>query len=230
MPAGVATVRNVTITTQDSGSNPLDTSSLRIGNVESVFVVAHVDPTFTFKIEGVPGGTDLQTVCSGYTSSTYLTNSSFDSTPTEVNMGTISNSSANYAAQKMTITSNTASGYSITATTSGYLVNPATGIYIPNAQGTVTANDTPSPALMPAAGGYGISACDSGGRVATGTWGTTAPKFANPAPNYYYTLVNYSGALPSGDTIYSVYGAKALSNTPPGDYWQIITYTASVTF
>ncbi len=224
-------VKNITVTTYSAASGSiLDQSTLKMGTVESVFVVAHVDPTFSFRIDGVDANTDLNTVCSGLTSSTYNTGS-FPSTPTEVNLGTVGTGSPNYNAQKMTITSNTGSGYTITATSSGFLLNPATGKYITNTQGNVTANNTPSPVTMPGGGGYGIGACDSNGRVNTTTWGTTAPKFANPSPSFYYTLVNYTGTLSTGsDVIYALYGAQALSTTPPGDYWQIVTYTASVVF
>jgi hypothetical protein len=227
---GTASVKNVQLSTQDASSNVLDTTSLKIGTIESVFVVAHVDPTFTFNIDGVAASVDLNTVCSGLTGATYITNS-FPTTGTEVNLGTVGSGAVNYAAQKMTITSNTAAGYAITATSSGFLLNPSTGQYIVNAQGNVTANNAPIPVLMPGTGGYGISACNSGGSVSTARWGTTAPKFANPSPSFYYTLVNTSTALTSGtDTIYSVYGAQAQTTTPPGDYWQIITYNASVVF
>lgn len=227
---GTASVKNIGVQTQDGASSILDTTTLKIGTIESVFVVAHVDPTFTFQIDGVAASVDLQTVCSGYTPATYTTNS-FPTTGTEVNLGTVGSGTTNYAAQKMTIVSNTAEGYSITATSSGFLVNPATGVYIVNAQGIVVGNNNPSPVVMPGTGGYGISACDSGGSVSTAVWGTTAPKFANPNPNFYYTLVNHTSALTSGtEVIYSVYGVRAQTTTPPGDYWQIITYNASVVF
>lgn len=231
---GTADVKNILVTTMDSSSNALDTTTLKMGTIESVFVVAHVDPTFTFAIDGVAASTDLHTAQTCGTSYANIsTNSSFPSTGTEVNLGTITSSGNTYAAQKMTITSNTAAGYVLSATSSGFLLNPPTGQYIVNAQGNVTANDTPAPAVISTGGtgGYGINACDANSRVNTTTWGQATPKFANPSPSFYYTLVNYVGSLStSGDVIYSVYGARAGNTTPPGDYWQIITYTASVTF
>ncbi len=231
---GTAGVKSVTIATQDGSNNVLDQAALKLGTIESVFVVAHVDPTFTFVIDGVAASTDMHTAqtCSA-SYANISTNASFASTPTEVNLGTITAAGNTYAAQEMTITSNTASGYSVTATSSGFLLNPPNGSYIVNAQGNVTANNTPAPAVISAGGGggYGINPCDAGGRVNTTTWGQATPKFANPAPQYYYTLVNYNGSLPqTGDVIFSVYGARAGNTTPPGDYWQVITYTASVTF
>ncbi len=231
---GTATVKSVTVSTQDGSSNILDQATLKLGTIESVFVVAHVDPTFTFTIDGVAASTDMHTSQTCSTSYANIsTNANFASTPTEVNLGTITAAGNTYAAQQMTVTSNTASGYSITATSSGFLLNPPNGSYIVNAQGNVTGNNTPAPAVISTggSGGYGINPCDAGGRVNTTTWGQATPKFANPSPQYYYTLVNYNGSLPqSGDVIYSVYGARAGNTTPPGDYWQVITYTASVTF
>jgi hypothetical protein len=231
---GTATVKSIFVSTQDGSSNILDQATLKMGTIESVFVVAHVDPTFSFTIDGVAASSSLKTTQTCGTSYANIsTNASFASTPTEVNMGTITASGNTYAAQKMTITSNTGNGYSITATSSGYLLNPAEGEYIVNAQGNVTGNNTPSPTTISTggSGGYGINACDANGRVDTTFWGQATPNFANPAPQYYYTLANYNGSLSTGgDVIYSVYGARAGSTTPPGDYWQVMTYTASVTF
>ncbi|MEK7605601.1 MAG: hypothetical protein AAB478_03710 [Patescibacteria group bacterium] len=231
---GTADVKNVIITTyQSSGGSVLDTGTVKIGTIESIFVVAHIDPTFSFNIDGVAASTDMHT--SGTCSTSYAnisTNSSFPSTGTEVNLGTITSGGNTYAAQKMTLRSNTGSGYVITATTSGFLLYPAIGSYVVNAQGNVTANNTPAPTTISSTtGGYGINACDANSRVSTSIWGQASPNFANPSAQFYYTLVNYSGApSSSGDVIYAVYGARAGGSTPPGDYWQIITYTASVTF
>jgi len=230
---GTASIKSVSIATQDGSTNILDQSTVKMGTIESVFVVAHVDPTFSFTIDGVAASTDMHTVGTcGVTYANLSTNTSFASTPTEVNLGTITAAGNTYAAQKMTLRSNTGVGYAITATASGFLINPANGSYIVNAQGNVTANNTPAPTVINAlTGGYGVNPCDANSRVNTTTWGQATPNFANPSPNFYYTLINYSGAPDSaGDVIYSVYGVRAGGSTPPGDYWQIITYTASVTF
>ncbi len=232
---GLADVKSIGVATYDSpGGSQLDTSTLKMGTIESVFVVAHIDPTFSFNIDGVAASTDMHT--SGTCSTSYAnisTNSSFPSTSTDVNMGTISSAGNTYAAQKMTLQSNTGSGYVITATSSGFLMNPASGQYVVNAQGNVTNNNTPVPTTISSTtGGYGINACDANSRVNTTIWGQASPNFANPSSSYYYTLVNYPSApsASGGDVIFVVYGARAGSATPPGDYWQIMTYTASVTF
>ncbi len=236
---GISTVRNIEIATYTtSGGSLLDNASVKMGTIESVFVVAHIDPTFTFRIDGVAASTDMDsssTFCGTAYADTVITNSQYPSTPTDVNFGTITSANPTYSAQKFTITSNTSGGYAITATSSGFLLNPATGIYIPNVQGNVTANNTPAPASFPAAGtgAYGISPCDDSayGRVNTTTWGQAPPLFANPSSQYFYNLITRNGALAAnGDISYVVYAAQAGSSTPPGDYWQIMTYTASATF
>ena len=58
-------------------------------------------------------------------------------------------------------------GYVITATTSGFLLYPAIGSYVVNAE-NVTANNTPAPTTINSTtGGLGINACDANSRVST---------------------------------------------------------------
>jgi len=165
--------------------------------------------------------------------------------PTEVNLGTIQNASDTWEAQKMTIVSNTSAGYAITATSSGNFMNPGTGVAIPNTQGAVTANNAPGPAANSSSnGGFGIHPCDAQTYANTHVltqWYSggvkTNPLYANPATTFYYTLVNWTGALGNENTvtlgrdvIYSLYWAAPRANTAPGDYWEIMTYNASATF
>lgn len=245
---GTADVKSINVTTMDSSSNALDTTTLKMGTIESVFVVAHVDPTFSFTIDGVNPGTDMHTTSTCATTFANITTSNTTpqgSDPTNVNFGTIANASDTWEAQKFTITSNTAAGYAITATSSGFLLNPATGQYIVNVQGNVTGNNTPVPAAKNSSnGGFGIHPCDAQAYASTHVltqWYSggvkTNPLYANPSATNYYTLVNWLGALGNEnvvtagrDVIYSLYWAAPSANTPPGDYWEILTYTASVTF
>ena len=245
---GAGNSYNVTLQTQDASSVPLDTSTLKINTIESVFVVAHVDPTFTFSIDGVGSGTDMHTTATcGTTFANILTSTGGPrgAQPTEVNMGTIQNGSDSYEAQKLTVTTNTNAGYTITATSSGNFMNPGTGVIIPNTQGTVTANNTPAPAAVNSSnGGFGIHPCDAQTYANThvltqwysgGSKGN--PLFANPARTFYYTLANWTSSLGNENTItagrdviYSLYWAAPQPNTAPGDYWEILTYNASATF
>jgi len=243
---GTADTWNIQIKTYseaDGGGTILDAATARIGTVESVNVMAHIDPTLTFTIAGIANNTDLSGAAyceSGHAADT--TNSGFGTTPSEINLGTLVSTQINRAAQALTITSNAGGGYTITATSSGHFINPATGYWIPDAQGTPTANDTPAPAVM-ASGtpGFGIHACDANSKVTKSTWcnsgdstcDTTATdvNFANPSQSFYYTLVN-SAVMPAsgGDKIIVEYAAAVASTTPPGDYRTTLTYVATPIF
>ena len=113
-----------------------------------------------------------------------------------------------------------------------HFINPANGVYLQDAQGTPTANDTPSPATITAGTpAFGIHACDANSKVSTSTWGQATAKFANPSASFYYTLVNSASEPASGgDKITIEYAATPASTTPAGDYRAVLTYVASVVF
>lgn len=232
--AGVADIWKVNINTYSGASGTgtiLDNGSTKIGTIESVQVIAHIEPTFTFTISGVANNIAMSSVC---TSNGTTTNTGIATTATSVNLGTLTAATVSYAAQQMVITSNAISGYSLTATSSGHLLNPANGYFIADAQGTATANDTPAPAAIAAGGNkFGIHPCDlsAQSKVNTTTWGNSTLLFANPSPSYYYTLVNSTTSpASSGDTFYVEYGASPQGTTPPGDYRTTLTYVATSIF
>lgn len=232
--AGAADTWTISIkewSANSGGGTQLDSSLVKVGTVESVSVVAHVDPTFTFTIAGVPDATALNTASyCGTSHSADTTNTGISSTATLVNLGTLTSVQINRAAQTLKVTSNSVSGYTITATSSGQLVSGANAIA--NAQGTVTGNGTPGPAAITAGtAAFGIHACDANSKVNTTTWGQATSLFANPSPTYYYTLVNSSSQpSSSGDSIVSEYGATVSSTTPAGDYQTVLTYVATPLF
>ena len=230
---GTSDIWALGITTKDVSSNQIDTTTVRIGTVESVYVVGHIDSTFTMTIAGVPDTTSINT--STYCGSSHAadaSNTGFPSTSTDVNLGTLSSSNIHRTHQTITLASNSSSGYTLTATSSGHFINPANGVYLQDAQGTPTANDTPSPATITAGTpAFGIHACDANSKVSTSTWGQATAKFANPSASFYYTLVNSASEPASGgDKITIEYAATPASTTPAGDYRAVLTYVASVVF
>lgn len=232
--SGTADKWNLSITTRDvTGGVDLDTANVKIGTVESVFVQANIDSSFTFTIAGINNATALnQASYCGASHNVDTTNSGYNTTATDVNLGTVSSAASNSAAQLLTIISNAINGYTITATSSGHFLNPGSGFFLSNAQGDATANDTPSPATMTVGtAGFGITACDANGKVNTNTWGQSPDKFANPSMSFYYTLVN-SATQPaaSGDPIVVLYRATAAGATPPGVYRTTLTYVATPIF
>ena len=210
-------------------------ANVAIASIESVYVSGVVDASITMTIAGIANGVvvkDDNTGCNA-TGFAMTTNSGAASSPTSVNLGAIG-TAINYAAQKISIATNGPNGYSLTATASGRLINPASGYWFTNAQGglDLTANDTPIPAAIAGAvDAFGISAC--GTHAYTTNFGTTTAKFGNPSNSagnaYTYKLASTTGATASVATSV-VYGVSAAATTPAGTYSTILTYVATPTF
>lgn len=238
---GTADTWRLTVTTQDSGGTELDTAKLRIATIESVFVHAEVEPNLTFTIAGVNNGTDIVTNNAGCTGNTDDTNSGYNTTATDVNLGFLTSGLINIAAQDLTVSTNASTGYTITATSSGRFINPATGFWITDANGDggLTANDTPIPAVI-AAGtpDFGIHPCGTNVATSGVTWGTgptsSTARYSNPwntaANSYYATLTSYTGGPISGDETTVEYAAAISATTPAGIYRTNYTYVATATF
>ncbi|MFH1187106.1 MAG: hypothetical protein V1697_02945 [Candidatus Levyibacteriota bacterium] len=210
---------------------------LAITTIESVFVQGVVDASITMTIAAINNGTNIKTDndgCDAWFS--FLTNSGQNPTATSVNLGTIG-TSMTYAAQKITISTNAPSGYVLTATASGRLINPASGRSFPNAQGAthLTANNVPIPAAMSAGTeAFGISACGTDSASdATPIFDTSPGRFGNPSNSagnaYYYSLATNTGIVTSSITSI-VYGVTASGTTPAGTYSTTLTYVATPTF
>jgi hypothetical protein len=158
-------------------------------------------------------------------------------------MGDIGGAGFNIAAQDLTVTTNGTGGYVITATSSGEFINPATGIFFPDANtGSstgLTAIDTPIPAVVSAGiTSFGIHPC--GADVYAGiTWGagTTggAARYSNPwnsgVNSYYATLASYAAGIPPASRKTTVeYEATAATSVPAGIYRTALTYVATPAF
>ena len=234
--AGTADLWKLSIQSQDTpanGSGILDNTKVTIGTIESVQVSATVDPTLTFTIAAVSGAinTGNTTGCTN----TEAVNSVIASTATTVNLGTLNTANINISAQLLTISTNARNGYALTATSSGHLINPASGVWIP---------DSTTPTTMTInVPWFGIHAC--GLNVNSGTWGTGATgggvnaKYAWPTPTSALTLASTAigpigntaatGGVGAGLTSVEYAGAVDVS-IPAGVYTSVITYTATPTF
>lgn len=242
---GNADIWKVAIQTQDNNSVTLDTGSAKIGTVESVQVQATVEPTLTFTITGQTAGANINTI-SGSCGSITTTSPGINTTATSVNLGVLSNGQVNTAAQQLSVSTNGATGYTITATSSGRFINPGNGNYLTDANDLtsagLTANDTPVPKTVSAGqapnGAFGIHACGADSSVNTDQWvnaGTiTTAKFSNPwntgTNGFYNTIASHtSGPVTSANTAI-LYAATVTATTPPGIYVTTLTYVASATF
>lgn len=230
--AGTADTWTVAIKTQDSSSIDMDTAKVKIGTVESVWVQANVDPILTFTIAGIADATAINTGNTTGCTNTENTSSGIASTATTVDLGTLSSAAINISAQLITITTNAINGYTLTATSSGRLINPATGFWI---------NDSTTPTAMTAGTPwFGAHAC--GLDVSAATWGTGATggginaKYGWPTKTTAVTLASdttgpIGNALTAGNGLVSVEYASTISSAvPAGLYSAVITYVATPTF
>lgn len=240
--AGTADTWKVSISTQDTSLVNLDTGSAKIGTIDAVQVQGTVEPTLTFSIAGIANGTTINSNNTACTGNTDVTNSGIATTATFVNLGVLANGVINIAAQDLTVSTNGSAGYSITATSSGRFINPASGFWISDANGGngLTANDTPAPAVFPASGNpaFGIHPC--GTRVSTGTWAASTTsfsagnKYSNPwntgTNAFYATITSYTGGAVSNEKTTVEYASTVSGTTPPGIYSNYYTYVATATF
>jgi hypothetical protein len=229
----------VYITTTDASSNTLDTGFTKVATIESVQVIGTVEPSLTFTISGISNGSNINTISSSCGSIT--TNSGISSTATSVNFGILNNGTVSTVAQQLQVSTNAATGYVITATSSGQFKNPASGVAIPDANGGsgLTGNDTPAPNTITAGTpAFGIHACGARSNINTDQWvnaGTiSTAKFSNPwntgSNAYYATIASYTGGPVTTDSTAILYGATISGITPAGVYLTALTYVATATF
>ena len=247
--SGTADVWRVGIASTDGSSNPLDSSTISIGTVESVTVRATIDPSLTFIISGVTDGLAVNTGNVTGCLQVETTNTGITSTATDVGLGSLSSvpsagtKLSNIAAQLLTVATNGANGYAITATSSGSLSNPSTGFSV---------NSSTTPLVFPSTGNYfGMHPCGADSDVTrwiqtpTTTVCNTYVPGATPVckyawPNNAPMLVSNRAAGPigtgsscaaAGCGLTSVsYAATQDVSLPPGIYQSVITYVATPSF
>lgn len=239
---GTADTWKVTVKTQDSNSVDLDSSSVKIGTIESVQVQGTVEPSLTFTIAGLNNGTNITTQNASCTGGD-VTNpgSGLDATANFVNLGSLGNGAINISAQELSVSTNGSAGYAITATSSGRFINPASGFFLSDNMSSsgLTAVDTPVPTVFPLTGNafFGIHPC--GADVTTATWANAATgfnsgaKYSNPfntgVNGYYANIASYSSPASARKTEVE-YAATVGATTPAGIYTTVFTYVATATF
>lgn len=246
--AGTADRWKLTIQTQTSGGIELDRATVAIATIESVQVLATVDPTLTFTITGLNNNVAWSTGNAGC-SAIETTNSGIASTSTVVNLGVLNNTPSaidtkigNIAGQRVNITTNGFGGYALSATASGKLRNLASGFDI---QSSTTPTAFPSDDPW-----FGVHPC--GLDVTTATWNSSASQTcntyitgsSNPVCLYAWPTSTSSVTLASdatgpigvnagsdGNGVVSLaYAGGVDPSVPAGIYQTIITYIATATF
>lgn len=226
----------LTLVTQDGALNPLDNGNVAIATIDSVRVRANVDAFLTLTIAPINNGTTISSDnnVGSCTSDGSVTNTGISPTAASVDLGDLGGG-ISIAAQKISVTTNGQGGYTLTATSSGHLINPANGYFI---------NDSTTPIVMTSGGTmsyFGIHPC---GINVTGAlltqWVNGGPgtgKFAWPTQTSALTLASQSpGPIGTGtgranDGITDVeYAATIMPIVPAGEYESAITYVATATF
>lgn len=250
----------VSITTQNASSVQLDNATVSVGIIESVTVRATIDPTLSFTITGITSGA-MNTGNTSGCLDTETVNSGVASSGTDVNLGTLINSPSvvdtkvgNIAAQRIDISTNATTGYSLTATASSTLLNVSAGSFLPASLTPASFPAAPGAAFfgLHACGqdvinsfvetGAGSSNCDTYISGSTGgtnnecryAWPTTN---ASPSTSPLFIAFDTSGPIgtgssdPAGDGSISIsYAAGSDVSKAPGDYRAIITYVATPSF
>jgi hypothetical protein len=261
--AGIADIWKVSILTRDGGDVTLDSSTISIGTIDSVTVRASIDPTLSFTITGITNGLAANTGNTTGCLQTETANAGVDSTSTEVNLGLLANSPSgtdvkvgNIAAQRINISTNGSNGYTLTATSSGQLINPTTGFFLASAT---------TPTAFPASGAdwFGIHACGLdtyNSDIGTTFWNTDAsntecgscisgssscplstpgtnvckygwPNTTTPLSIASDTTGPIGNSLVAGNGVISIaYAAGTDAGVPPGEYRTVITYVATPAF
>ncbi len=230
--AGTADTWKITLQTKDTNSVVIDDAKVMIGTVESVYVQAFVEPTFTFSIAGVADATAINNGNTTGCTNTESTNTGVAASATTVDLGTLSSGAINISAQLLTITTNGVNGYTLTATSSGHLINPQNGFWI---------NDSTTPTVMTAGTPwFGVHPC--GLDVTSGTWATGATggganaKYGWPTAATSVSLASdttgpIGNSLTAGNGLVSVeYASTVNAGVPTGLYYATITYVATPTF
>lgn len=236
--AGTADSWKITVKTQDASAIDLDSAKAVVGTIDAVQVQGTVDAFLTFSIAGIATG---QSVCSDTTNP----GTGLNATATFVNLGGLVSSAINISAQTLTVDTNGAAGYSITATSSGRFINPASGFWLADANGGngLTANGsatTPSPAAITAGTpAFGIHPCAVAGSYTPsvpGAWGSgggASNFYANPwntgTNGFYASISSYSAPAATSQTNVE-YAATVSPTTPAGIYSNYFTYVATPIF
>lgn len=225
---GSANVFTFILRQLDSSSNVLDQTVGKIAVVESVRVTATVDPSITFTIDSV-GNTDVGSTACGV--GTTLSHGASQTTGDQVIFGSLSLSSFNQLAQRLSCVTNAPGGYVVTAYEQGTMKNISTTTTIPD------------------------TLCD--GASCTATSATPWTTVSTTRSEFGYTMTNIGSSIPFTSGYFKPFGIGnanaqtimlktgiptttesanvcyrlSITNTQEaGDYESKVVYTATSTF
>ncbi|MFH2085860.1 MAG: hypothetical protein ABII21_03705 [bacterium] len=223
----------VIIKNYDNNDLVVDQSTAQIALIESVRVTATVDPTIGFSITGVDTGT---TTC-GATPDIDTTTGT--NAPLAVPFGTMVLNTFKDASHKLTVSTNAASGYVVTAAENDQLSKDGLGVTtIPDTdcdgEDCTISSDTEWVTSTDNGFGYSLDNVDAAyinfeWDDTTPTTGFSARPFAVLGTDTPTTLF-YSDTVANAEDIYVCYRLGVGATQASGDYENQITYTATGTF
>ena len=221
----------------DPEGTPTDQSTGKVGVIESVRVTATVDPTISFSIAGIASGANP---CgTGTTNQTDVSTATGINAPLAVPFGTLSLNTFMDAAHLLTVSTNAANGYVVTAQENDQLgKDGGTTPFIVDADGdNGLANETTSDTWDTASGnpgfGYTLKSV-SGATVPFTSTGAnfnvrTFPSIADPDSPLVQTIMSSTGTA-DAHTANVCYRISVAATQAAGDYENQITYTATASF
>lgn len=219
---GTADVYNVTINEYDSGgTNVVDSTIVSIAPVEGVLVSATVQNTLSFSIAAVSSGTPCGKALSVTT------------TATTVPFGTITSGAFYNAAHLLTVSTNAASGYSVTAQENAALSIDGLSVTTladtacpPNTCTTTSQADWTTTSTS----GFGYSLANSSGTDASFLYNTSATFNARPFDSSTARTIMTNTAPVNGSAVNVCYQIATSGTQKAGYYLNKLTYIATPTF
>ena len=216
-------IQNFTNGSNPESGTPTDDVTGKIAVIEPVRVTATVDPSITFKIEGVSSSTSTCSLTTDVTT-----------TGTAVPFGILSLDTFRVGSQKLTVSTNAVGGYVVTAIQNNRMSNLAVSpSYIPDTTcdtGTCTHTTSAAWATAAAHPGFGYTVAIENG---TPTIAPTAPNyqhFPNAASEEAPFQIMSNSTIASAQAVYVCYKISVDATQPAGNYENQVTYTATATF
>ena len=215
----------------DSTASQIDASNGRVSLIEAVRVTVTVDPTISFAITGVGTGTSACGTLPDIDTSTG-TNS-----PLAVPFGTLTLNTFKKAAHQLTVSTNAANGYAVTAAE-----NQALG---KDGGTTHTIADTPCDTgpcthtssqqwVTNTVSGFGYSLQNIDAASVAFSWGTgsqfAAKQFASLSASEVPQTLFSSTTTADAEDAYICYRIAVGGTQAAGDYENQVTYTATASF
>ncbi len=215
------------------GGTMSDSGTTRVAIIDDVSVTASVDTTFTFNIYGVATNT---APFNGDTSTT-----SASTTPTAIAFGTLEATQSELAAQRLTVTTNAANGFSVTIQQDTNLVSASTADINTFVDGDATSTPTvwqpPSgtPGSPDTYGHYGITSEDhvlswGGGDPFGAASSLYVGQFSTTTPLEIFYHNGVSDGSGDGETYVGIRIETSALQEAANDYSNTLTYIATPVF